>query len=160
MTLPMDMHLYRKHGTILTDEQLAEIRRTSLGPIAGFEVFAVDGERVRNRWDINFVSGGNPARYRYCPERELWVEHNLVATDLCGVVLHEFVETILMIEQRMNYDVAHDHASDAEMVLRHAIDAGLARKIRTRRDAVKVAEEWFETRVLEASAKPAKKALR
>lgn len=148
MKKPFDMHRYERHPKSLSRQELDRIRRDYIGTIGGLPVYTMDGEYVRLSLDINYVCGGNPGRYRYCPEKELWVEDTTRPTDLPGVVLHEYVECLLMVQQKMTYDVAHDHASNVEIVLRRAIAEG-AFRIRTKRDAVKIADEWFQARVLE-----------
>lgn len=142
------MHRYKPHGTTLPQAELDRIRRKCIGEICGLPVFTVDGERIRLAHHIDFVCGGNPAVYRYCPEKELWVEDTVRPTDLPGLVLHELVEFLLMVEQKQTYDEAHDHASSVEIVLRRAVANGKFR-IRTRRDAVKIADKWFHEKILE-----------
>lgn len=147
--LPEEMDRYEPHACSYSEDQLAIVRRDLIGEICGCPVFTVDGEYIRRETFCDFVFGGTHARYRFCPENEIWVEDILRPTDIAATSLHEFTEMVLMVEQGQTYDVAHDHATSAEIMLRRTIPSS-AFKIRTKKDAVKVADEWFQTRVLEA----------
>ena len=41
------------------------------GEYKGYKVFNVDGNYIRDNIDIDFVGGGNPARYQYVPQGDL-----------------------------------------------------------------------------------------
>lgn len=144
--LPEEMDHYEPHACSYSEEQLAIVRRECIGQICGCPVFTVDGEYIRRETFCDFVFGGTFSRYRFCPENEIWVEDILRPTDIAATSLHELTEMILMVEQKQTYDTAHDHATSAEIVLRRAM---VDFKIRSKRDAVKIADEWFQTRVLE-----------
>jgi len=72
----------------------------------GLEIFLVDGTFIRNKWDSDFVQGGNGQRYRFCPKRELWLEECLPEAEWPYVAFHECYETDLM-EKGYDYDRAH-----------------------------------------------------
>jgi len=102
------------------------IKRRSGGKIGDFEVWFVDGEIIRDHIDLDFVLGGNPGRYRYVPEGEIWIERGLrlTPTDAAPTILHEAVECILMQTAGATYSQGHDAANVAERALRLAITTG------------------------------------
>lgn len=108
-------------------ELLQRIRTKMLGTVDGYVCWTVDGELVRNFVDLDFVSGGNPGRYRYVPLGELWVEHGYRPTDAAPTLLHELVESRLMQEAGLGYGPAHDQALAAEEPMRALIVAGRLR---------------------------------
>ena len=92
-----------------------------LSAFRGFEVVVVDGYAIRALVDIDFVAGGNPARYAYVPLNELWIEGGGVPEDMAADLLHEWVECRDMLDHGTTYDVAHDRACDIERKFRTAV---------------------------------------
>lgn len=133
------MEHYRKHGTVLTPSMLRRIRKREIGAVDSTRVVLVDGEVVRDRVDIDFTTGGNPSRYRYVPNGEVWVERT-TPSDLAPNIVHEIVEAKLM-RKGLSYDKAHDRASRVEGGMRREIASGKLR-VRDSRDAVRAAN-WF-----------------
>jgi len=88
-------------------------RLRQLARRAGYRVYLVDGERVRNEIDTDFTMGGNPERYRYVPRGEIWIDENLSPPDRRATILHEIVETKHM-KRGLSYEKAHDIATAAE----------------------------------------------
>lgn len=85
----------------------------------GLEIFLVDGTLIRNKWDSDFVQGGNGFRYRFCPKRELWVDESTPEDEIPFVAFHECYETELM-RQGKSYEAAHDCAKRMENKFRRA----------------------------------------
>jgi len=104
---------------------LERIHTKRLGFLREFSVWLVDGELIRNHLDTDFVLGGNPARYRYVPADELWVERlwEKEPTDLAPTVVHEYLECVLMRDRGYTYSQGHDAACDIEKELRSRISA-------------------------------------
>lgn len=102
---------------VLQPQLLAQIQKDYMGQIAGYAVFTVNGEVVRNEVDIDFVAGGNPSRYAYVPENTLWVEYTS-ALDAVATALHECFEAELMRSQGLKYPKAHDAAGQLEKAFR------------------------------------------
>lgn len=96
--------------------------KKQIGKLGEFKLFLVDGEYVRNHIDIDFVAGGNPARYAYCPEDEIWVEEVYGKVDIAATTTHEYHETILMRNHGKNYEKGHDAASKLEKKFRAWLD--------------------------------------
>jgi hypothetical protein len=80
----------------------------------GFRVMLVDGEWVRNNIYIDFVAGGNPQRYTFVPEDEIWIEKNLGELERRATLVHEAAEHRMM-SRGFSYSVAHDLASFFEL---------------------------------------------
>lgn len=102
---------------------LEQIQKESLGTFGGYELRLVDAAEVRNWLDVDFVEGGNPARYGYVPMTEIWVDRsNMAASPLDGmaIALHEACEGILMEKHGLDYDRAHECANVAERAARTA----------------------------------------
>ncbi len=123
----------------LPREILTKVHRAHYGTVGGLMVWGVDGEAVRNLVDIDFTTGGNPARYLYCPPNDLWVERWLAPNDFTSVVVHEYVEYVLMKNHGMTYDDAHDKAVLAEVPIRKRMRQGLLR-IKSRAEGVRMVE--------------------
>jgi hypothetical protein len=98
-----------------------ELWKTSTGLACphGLEIFLVDGTHIRNKWDSDFVQGGNGFRYKFCPRRELWVDASTPETEVAFVAFHECHETELM-RGGMSYEDAHDRAKRLENKFRRA----------------------------------------
>ena len=95
----------------------------------GTKVWLVNGEEVRNHTKTDFIEGGHDYVYDFIPDGEVWLEDGLNAEELPYILYHELVERKLMKEQKMDYDSAHDIASDREYKKRrkNAFNANLVR---------------------------------
>lgn len=89
-----------------------------LGKFLDWHLKSVDGNWIRTNIDIDFAAGGNPARYAYVPVNELWVEKSYTGYDRSATLLHELVETSLMVVNGFSYNDAHDFASYLELDFR------------------------------------------
>ncbi len=92
-------------------------------------VHLVDGEAVRGNTTfyaivdqlgqgigsekIPYAEGGNPARYPWVPDGEVWIDSGLSADEIGVTALHEIVEWGWML-RGLTYPDAHDKASNAE----------------------------------------------
>ena len=145
--LPLDMDTYVPHGRgVLSPDLLRLIHKTSIGgeslrSIGGYRIYAVDGALVRNQVHIDFTTGGNPGRYSYVPEGEVWVERVLEPADMAASLLHELVETHLMQVYRQDYDTAHEEASRVETLLRKSMVTTTGRVYRRR--CLLVVSDWY-----------------
>lgn len=114
----------RFHVVTPPEEQIATL--------LDYKVMAVDGDWLRNI-DIDFVAGGNPARYSYVPLDELWVEKVYEGHDREATILHELVECEAMMNHKLSYDDAHDVASLFEIAYRkhstHALDDAFVKAV-------------------------------
>lgn len=84
-----------------------------------FQIWLVDGSRVRRRWNKDFVSGGNSKRFTFVPADEIWIDSEFSLAEAVYTVRHELHEQELMA-QGMNYDDAHDLALAQEDPMRES----------------------------------------
>ena len=140
------MDVYEPHEPDVTPEQLASIKKTLYGTVLGMQVWGVDGLFIRGSKDIDFTAGGNPARYRYVPNGELWIESALSAPDALGVAVHEGIETVFMIKG-LPYNNAHDLSNVFEWNLRQAMLNGSVKSPATHADAMHMAEDWLHSKI-------------
>lgn len=142
------MDTYVPHGRgVLAPYLLKLIHRTSINgesmrSIGGYKVYAVDGALVRNAVHIDFTTGGNPGRYSYVPEGEVWIERVLGPADMAASLYHELVETHLMEKYGLDYDTAHDEASRVETEVRRSFVWVPGAKV-SRRRALAKAATWY-----------------
>ena len=80
----------------------------------GTKVWLVNGEEVRNHTKTDFIEGGHDYVYDFIPEGEIWIEDGLNAEEMPFVLYHESVERKLMKDKGMDYNDAHEIASDKE----------------------------------------------
>lgn len=93
-----------------------------LGTLDGLKLYTVSGEHIRNHIDIDFTQGGNEAVYpEYNPKNEIWLDDTTTPLDQTATALHEIVERHLMMTRGMDYDQAHDIASETEMPFRQEL---------------------------------------
>ena len=101
-----------------SEVDLGSVHLELWGRLGDFDVYKVDGSVVRNTKDVDFTNGGNPERYSYVPEGELWVEGSN-DQDRAATALHEYTECLIM-KTGVDYDHAHDRASKVEKQFREA----------------------------------------
>lgn len=117
----LGLEYYKPHDFKLSDQLLAEIHTKLEGRVGSYQVYSVDGSRVRAQVDIDFVAGGNAGRYKYVPLDEIWVEHIYEPVDFAATLLHEIVEADLMLKSGQSYDQAHETASRREAPFRRSL---------------------------------------
>jgi len=101
------------------------VKAKELGEIEGYTVWRVDGTWIRDNVDVDFVAGGNCARYKYVPDGEVWVENGLSDKDTAATIVHEVVECDAMLDGQ-SYEDAHAFAGKIERVFRDQYDGGNA----------------------------------
>lgn len=90
-------------------------RLSDRGP---FAVHLVDGERIRNRIEVDFTMDGTNARWKFIPDGEIWIDACLSDFDRRATILHETREYALMKGAGQSYDVAHEGANVVERAFR------------------------------------------
>jgi len=109
-------------------------RLRRLGKVAGLDVYLVDGEYIRNNFDIDFTCGGQEAVYpSYVPPGEVWIDDALHALDRTATALHEIVERDQMMRYGKSYDDAHEVASATERPFRRELAKAPPRAFDARR---------------------------
>ena len=87
-------------------------------------IWIVNGKTIRDNFDTDFTEGGHDLVYDFVPEREVWLDDDLVGKERPYVLLHELHERNLM-SKGFNYDNAHGGlgevkgASEVEWEARH-----------------------------------------
>lgn len=116
------MDFYKPHEKVKLEEGLlTRIRVREVGKFMEFSIWLVDGEVIRDEVDVDFTAGGNPGRYLYVPEGEIWVEETSTEKDYLASVVHEWYEAELMIKSGLSYSDAHDEAASVERDLRRDV---------------------------------------
>lgn len=96
------------------------------------KVWVVDGELIRDLFDIDFTEGGHDKVYRFIPDREVWIDDDVMPEERPFILLHEMHERRLM-SRGWSYNKAHRdssrieyycrrHPKALEMMLRSEID--------------------------------------
>lgn len=106
-------------------EQFINKRPANIKPILpGTSVFLVDGTKIRDLIDSDYIQGGNSLRYSWIPKNEIWIDDTVPETERFDILLHESDESQHMMKGD-DYDTAHDKAKAVEDKLRHTqIPAG------------------------------------
>jgi hypothetical protein len=82
------------------------------------DVWLVDGETVRNHFKVDYLEGGHGYVYGWIPNGEIWIEKSPHPNEWSYILLHEYVELVLMKYKKMGYDKAHAIASKCEWYMR------------------------------------------
>jgi hypothetical protein len=114
------MEHYKKHH-IPSGEDLDRIHVEFLGEYKGYKFWLVDGSYVRDSIEIDFIEGGNPGRYGYVPEDEIWIEKIMAPKDQLSTMVHEFIEMKRMENKHWDYDKAHNYSSNFEEKIRKSL---------------------------------------
>src|ERR1700690_2359391 len=102
-----------------TAQRVSGVYRLHMGMREGFNVWIVDGEAGRRDVYPSFLYGGNPQRYPFIPQKEIWIDNAIAADEFEYTVAHEILERSLMSRQGMTYDDAHNRALKLERRMRH-----------------------------------------
>lgn len=86
-------------------------------------IIYVDGKKVRQYLDPEFILGGHEFVYSYIPKREVWLDFKVDPAEIPYLLVHEKVERELM-KQGTNYDIAHDYATVADKEKRRSDGLG------------------------------------
>ncbi len=89
------------------------------------KVYLIDGQYVRDNILIDFTEGGNPYRYSFVPQGEIWIGavHIIEAPFVC---LHEVEEITYALKGGLDltkdedYTEAHNYANECEQAVRNA----------------------------------------
>jgi hypothetical protein len=77
-------------------------------------VWVVNGEIVRDIYFIDFTEGGHDKVYSFIPDREVWIDDDIIPAERKYILLHELHERYLM-SKGMEYDKAHEESSALEL---------------------------------------------
>ena len=68
--------------------QVSGIYRYYVGMKDGFEIWIVDGARIREAVYPEFLYGGNGQRYCFEPEKEIWIDNSISAEEYRYTLAH------------------------------------------------------------------------
>ncbi|MFH1623390.1 MAG: hypothetical protein ABIA12_02655 [Candidatus Aenigmatarchaeota archaeon] len=89
------------------------LRKRQLGVMAGFKIFLVNGEHVRNNLETDFTMASHGFVSGFIRKDEIWMDDRLSVNDVVAVLHHEVFEAKLM-EDGMPYEDAHVLATESE----------------------------------------------
>ena len=98
-----------------------------LGKINKIDIWIVDGEKVRDKYFMDFCYGGHDLVYGqgnttypevgFIPPRQIWLDGHIDSDDLSFTLYHELIERNLMSVRKLSYEQAHQVANRAERQL-------------------------------------------
>jgi hypothetical protein len=104
-----------KNDTVKT---LSGVYRYYWGEKEGFKIWIVDGSIIRRAIFNEFVYGGNPERYTFIPDSEIWIDNSISSEEFETTLAHELNERNLMAKCAMSYYDAHDSSLAVELQMR------------------------------------------
>jgi hypothetical protein len=104
-------------------EKATDIYRCYAGQKNGFDVWIIDGYKVRQAIYKEFLYGGNGQRYCYVPPREIWIDHAVSCEEYELTLAHELNERHLMAKFGWTYEKSHDSSLALEVIMRHSYDS-------------------------------------
>ena len=87
----------------------------------GVAVWIVSGRMVRSVFDIDFTEGGHDYVYEFVPEKEVWIDDDILEPERPYVLVHELHERNHMASG-WPYSKAHAESSRLEYRCRHHPD--------------------------------------
>ena len=99
------------------------VYRCFVGNKNGFDIWIVDGARVRHKIYQEFLYGGNEQRYPFNPKGEIWIDNAVSCEEYELTLAHELNERHLMAKFGWTYDKSHDSSLAIEVVMRRNFDS-------------------------------------
>ncbi len=93
------------------------------GQKGGFNVWIVDGYRIRHKVYQEFLYGGNEQRYLFNPKGEIWIDNAISCEEYELTLAHELNERHLMARFGWTYDKSHDSSLAIEVIMRRQFDS-------------------------------------
>jgi len=84
--------------------------------------YLVDGGKVRNNDEAEFIGGGHHLVYKWMPDNEVWLEETFPKDERVFFSMHELLEYLTMKYDKYSYDKSHDIANHYEGLLRQNPD--------------------------------------
>jgi hypothetical protein len=122
------------------------------GPI---KAWLIDGFWARCWYKTDYAEGGHFVVYPWVPSHEIWLEKDTDPRELPFILAHEYLELRMMRDGGLDYDTAHENASQIEFGLRREesdLPVGVGRRFR-KSDIPSLAKpkvyEWVKDKFLE-----------
>jgi hypothetical protein len=103
-------------------QEITGIYRYYMGKKNGYDIWIVDGARVRHRIYNSFLYGGNEQRYPFTPKGEIWIDNALSNEEYELTLIHEMNERHLMAKFGWTYLKSHDSSLRLEVKTRRLWD--------------------------------------
>lgn len=94
------------------------VYRYYCGIKGNYNIWIVDGNRVRQEIYKEFLYGGNEQRYIFNPRGEIWIDNAISCEEYDLTLAHELNERHLMAKFGWTYQAAHDSSLSLEQVIR------------------------------------------
>ena len=107
----------QKLEKVYKHSDLEGIYRLKVGQRKSFNIWIVDGAKIRKELYTDFLFGGNNGRYKFIPEGEIWIDNAISVEELEFTIIHEVFECDLM-KQGATYAKAHEAATQEELKAR------------------------------------------
>jgi hypothetical protein len=104
-------------------QSIPGIYRYYCGKVQGYDIWIVDGYKVRHKIYNSFLYGGNEQRYPFNPKGEIWIDNALSCEEYYMTLIHELNERHLMARFGWTYYKAHDSSLMLELKTRRAYEA-------------------------------------
>jgi hypothetical protein len=95
------------------------VYRYYMGKKENYDIWIIDGNRVREKIYKEWLYGGNEQRYIFNPKGEVWIDNAISCEEYDLTVAHELNERHLMAKFGWTYETAHDSSLMLEQVIRH-----------------------------------------
>lgn len=95
------------------------VYRYYMGKKENYDIWIIDGNRVREKIYKEWLYGGNEQRYIFNPKGEVWIDNAISCEEYDLTVAHELNERHLMAKFGWTYVTAHDSSLMLEQVIRH-----------------------------------------
>ena len=103
----VERHKSKKYQlNVSVKDNCDKVKIKKIADIKGILIFEVDGELVRDFFYDSFTEGGHDLVYNWIPEKEIWIDNDVVEKERPFIILHEFIERSFM-EKGMIYEKAH-----------------------------------------------------
>jgi hypothetical protein len=113
------MVLLATFGISCKESGIAGVYRYYMGRSGNYDVWIIDGGKVREKIYKEFLYGGNEQRYIFNPKGEIWIDNAISCEEYDLTLAHELNERHLMAKFGWTYQAAHDSSLRLEQVIRH-----------------------------------------
>jgi len=104
-------------------KNIDRIYRYYWGNRNGYNIWIIDGYKVRHNIYNSFLYGGNEQRYPFTPKGEIWIDNALSCEEFEMTLIHEMNERHLMAKFGWTYLKAHDSSLQLEVKTRRLYDS-------------------------------------
>lgn len=103
-----------------SNKKVGGVYRYYAGKKNNYDIWIVDGNRVRLKLFSSFLYGGNEQRYPFNPAGEIWIDNAISCEEYYLTLAHELNERHLMAKFGWTYLASHDSSLSVEQEIRHS----------------------------------------